>query len=236
MRIIFVLIGLLILGNLVAFMLPPDVEKTNRSFSSKTELSPEKIILLQSVGDSAKLDSSTGDSSTGSIDENESIAASHNIDGKCYRIGPFLHASRLSLAKAQLNNADVIYTVNKRESAAAEVFRVYMGAYASSDLAKAARQLLNDKDIFDHFQRKETDGSYVVSLGIYSRSISAQASKERFEAKDLDVKIRPEKTVLPDSFWLNLLAKESQPLPHDVLKKIDWGEYSAQFGSYECQS
>jgi len=231
MRIIFGLIGLLILGNLVAFMLPADVEKVNRGFSSKAELSPEKIILLQSVGDSSQ-----SDLAESGVDQGSSSVVIVNIDGKCYRIGPFLHASRLSLAKAQLNNIDVMYTVDKRESAAAEVFRVYVGPYAESSLARASRQLLNSKDIFDHFQRKESDGSYIISLGIYSRSVSAQASKERFEEKGLNVRIRPEKTVLPDSYWLNLLAKESQSLPYDVLKKIDWGEYSAQFGSYQCPS
>lgn len=231
MRIIFGLIGLLVLGNLIAFMLPADVEKINRGFSSKAELSPEKIILLQSIGGSDQSDVAGVGSDGGG-----STATSFNIDGKCYRIGPFLHASRLSLAKAQLNNIDVTYTVDKRESTAAEVFRIYVGPYADSSLARASRQSLNEKDIFDHFQRKESDGTYIISLGIYSRSVSAQASKERFEGKGLNVRIRPEKTVLPDSFWLNLLVNESQALPYDVLKKIDWGEYSAQFGSYKCSS
>ena len=232
MRIIFVLIGLLILGNLIVFLLPTNEEKLNQGFSSKVELSPEKITLLQ-IADGVDLPNSADISS---VNNGVAAASSTNADGKCYRIGPFLHASRLSLAKAQLNNIDVTYTVDKRESAAAEVFRVYIGPYENSSLARESRQSLNSKDIFDHFQRKESDGSYVISLGIYSRGVSAQASKERFEEKGLNAKIRPEKTVLPDSFWLNLLVNGSQTLPYDVLEKIDWGEYSAQFGPYECQS
>lgn len=232
MRIIFSLIGLLILGNLIAFMLPSDIEQANLGFVSKAELNPEKIILLQSLGDPAEQDDLISADSV----ESDSSVMEVNADGKCYRIGPFLHASRLSLAKAQLNNIDVLYTVDKRESAEAEVFRVYLGPYADNVLARQARQLLNSSDIFDHFQRKESDGSYIISLGIYSRVVSSQASKERFEDKGLDVRIRPEKTVLPDSYWLNLLAKGSQALPYDVLRKIDWGEYSAQFGAYQCRA
>lgn len=230
MRLVFGLIGLLILGNLVAFMLPADVEKGNRSFSSKKEMSPSKIVLLHSA-----LSNSERESLLGSGVESESnVLVSKNVDGKCYRIGPFLHASRLSLAKAQLNNINVRYTIDKRVSAAAEVFRVYVGPFDSEDLARESRQKLNESEVFDHFQRKESDGLYIISLGIYSRGVSAQASKERFEAKGLSARIRPEKTVLPDSFWLNLLSKNSQGLPYGVLKKIDWGEYSAQFGSYSC--
>lgn len=231
MRIIFSVIGLLILGNMILFMLPEDSKKINRGFAAKVEVSPGKIVLLQSVDTSNQMDATSS-----SFDESDPSVVAVNIDGKCYRIGPFLHASRLSLAKTQLNNINVSYTIDKRESAAAEVFRVYTGPYADNDLAKEGRNLLNENDIFDHFQRKETDGSYIISLGIYSRDVSAQASKKKLEGKGFNIKVRLENTVLPDSYWLNLLTKESQALPHETLKKIDWGEYSAQFGAYNCQT
>ena len=235
MRLIFGLIGLLILGNLVVYLLPNEQDGSNNRFGSRAEVAAEKVVLLQ-ADDIAVDDLVVGESQLLSDSVDRSLPVLAKVDGKCYRVGPFLHSSRLSLAKAQLNNINVLYTVEKRESAAAEVFRVYVGPFLTSERARAARQELNEGGVFDHFQRKESDANYIVSLGIYSRSVAAQASKERFESRGLQVRIRPEKTVLPDSYWLSLLVRESQTLPFAVLRKIDWGEYSTQFGSYSCQS
>lgn len=235
MRLIFGLIGLLILGNLVVYLLPNERDESNNRFGSRAEVAADNVVLLQAGDVTAdELVASESQLLSDSVDRSLPVVA--QIDGKCYRIGPFLHSSRLSLAKAQLNNINVLYTVEKRESASAEVFRVYVGPFISSERARAARQELNDSGVFDHFQRKESDANYIVSLGIYSRSVAAQASKERFESLGLQVRIRPEKTVLPDSYWLSLLVRESQTLPFEVLRKIDWGEYSTQFGAYTCQN
>ncbi len=239
MRLIYFLIGCFFIANLVVFLMPSEQQRINEGFTRAQEVAPQQIVLMTSKSSELVASSGGGTFSDDDATPVVDVAAdglSNKIDGKCYRVGPFLHSSRLSLAKAQLNNMGVFYTVEKRESTPAEVFRVYVGPFDSDARGRSARQELTELGIYDHFQKQDEDGRYIVSLGIYSRRTTADNSRERFESRNLNAKVRPEKTVLPDSYWLSLLGRELVDLPVEVLQNVDWGEYSAQFGSYECQA
>jgi len=217
-RVVLFLLGLFILGNLIVFLMPKAKQVSAVSYEQKAEISPESISVVAERLVYPQSKPSTSD-----------IA----VNKKCYRVGPFMHPSTLSLAEAKLDNLGVDYAMESRESTTAEVFRVYMGPYDDAVSASSARDELSAKGITDHFQRKESSGSFMVSLGIYSRGISAQRSLEGFLDKGIKVRMRPERTVLPESYWLNLDNVDKKNM-RDSIRGLDWGERSAQFGYYRC--
>lgn len=234
MRLILFIAGVFILGNLIVYLVPKSTLQSNQRFAQKAEVASDKINIVMQRLEVEPIKQRVIEP-TQKNRTNDAGAPANSVvkNKKCYRVGPFLHASRLTLAKTRLNNLGMLYDVEKRPSNTAEVFRVYLGPYVTSANASAVRQKLSEKGIFDHFQRKEQAGQHIVSLGIYSRSVSAQSSLERFIEMDIDARMRPERTVLPNSFWLNISSAVEEFSP-ESLRKINWGEHSAQFGAYKC--
>jgi len=243
-RVILFILGLFILGNLIVVLMPKADEVVNQNYQQRSEIAPDSISVVakrmkvkpvvDGVVDGLKR------SSVGATDKKVTNKVKLDVAAvavqqrkKCYRVGPFMHMARLSVAKSKLTNLDLDFDEVQRPSAAAEVFRIYLGPYADSKRAADVRRELTAKGIFDHFQRKEGDGKYVVSLGIYSRAVSAQGSLERFLEEGVDARIRPERTVLPASYWLNIVGERTS-FPLESMRGIDWGEHSARFGRYSC--
>lgn len=223
--------------NLILFLLPGTHQRSNFGFTNQPAIDPQQIrVLNNNVAKPSPPIQPEANPLQGTAVASQESAVSKLIDGQCYRVGPFLHTERLSSAKNLLDKIGVLYEVEKRESAKAEVYRVFIGTFNDQTQAREARQQLNENGIFDHFVKRDTDGRYLISLGIYSRETTANASLKRFEDRSLKVRLRPEQTVLPDSYWLGLLARNGESLPFTELQQAEWGEYSAQFGTYDCQS
>lgn len=155
--------------------------------------------------------------------------------GVCYRLGPFMHSESYELAQAVLFNAGVEYQESTRQVQESDVFRLFLGPYETSAEVADARLDLKRKRILDHFSRKLDDGTYIISLGIYSSEETAQSALRLFADELADVKSQSESVVLPNSYWLHFaLATDSSKL--EQLSSIDWGENSVKLGPHTCRT
>jgi hypothetical protein len=134
-----------------------------------------------------------------------------------------------------LFNVDVDYKKSKRVSKASNVFRIYLGPFATQAEANDARVDLTRKNVLDHFVRNIDDGTLMISLGIYSTPESAAAALRLFNETVGDVSQRSENVVLPDSYWLYFGVDGDQRMLNQ-LTVMDWGEPSARMGLFNCHS
>jgi len=228
MRILLYVCAALLVANVVAFLWPDKANVAPHVSAPKKEVNPHFVRLNKEIEEKFYSQAAI------SIDVDEEIAAAAvsaavAAGQSCYRIGPFMHKENYELAQAVLLNAGVEYRKSKRTSKSSNVFRVFLGPYASQPEVADARVDL------DHFVRKQDDGEYIISLGIYSTEETADTAVRLFDGKLDEVKKQSETVVLPDSFWLHFpMAKDS--LARQQLASTDWGEQSAKMGLYSCDS
>ena len=151
----------------------------------------------------------------------------------CYRLGPFMHPTNFDLAEAVLFNANVKFKKSTRESKSSEVYRVYIGPFQSKAEADDAKVELKRKNVLDHFLRREKPGRFIVSLGIYTTSGSANNAILLFDGKLDNVKVQQEMVVLPSTSWFHFKSLTDDGLQRQ-LSRMDWGEQSAKIGKFDC--
>jgi len=218
MRVLMSVVAMLVLLNAAVFLWPDSTRRAVHVSTPKPDINPQFIRLNKEI--EAKYA--------------KSVARAQNVDGICYRLGPFMYQANYELAQAVLFNASVEFTKSKRTSKESNVYRVYLGPYESRPEVSDVRVMLKRKNILDHFVRKVSEQEYVISLGIYTTLESAQDAVVLFDGKLEDVKIQSESLVLPDSFWLHF-SLGSQRAIKQQLSDMDWGEQSAKLGEYDCQ-
>ena len=226
---IFISIALLLL-NVVLFLLPTDVETSNAKYASQSELNSEEIRLIESATAEENFN----------VDEIPNISGSNvglSVDAKdvCYRIGPFLRENRVEAVGQELKDLFVGYSLIQRESASVQATRVYVGTFDDASAALAARRQLTNDGVNDHFHREEEDGSYIVSLGIYSKSESAEQQQAKFREQNIAALLRQEETLLPTNYWLEL-SRFTSPRKIESVAQISWGESSVSLGKHPCQN
>ena len=156
------------------------------------------------------------------------------LEQSCYRVGPFVHEENFELAQAVLLNSSIEYKKARRESKESNVFRVFLGPFASQAEAVDVRIDLRRKKIADHFIRKNSDDQYVVSLGIYTTKESADDALRLFSEVLEEVQYDSETVVLPESYWLYFSLSEENKARQQLLQ-VDWGERAAKMGKFGCQ-
>lgn len=243
-RILLYAVAVLVLLNAVAFMWPDKSNTAAHVYPSKEDVNPHFVRLNKEIEERFYsrpiveiAEDLTAEVAVEAISEAEKPSSSQitSSNQPCYRVGPFLHQSNYELAQAVLFNAEVDYRKSKRPSKESNVYRIYLGPFATQSEVDDARLDLKRKNVLDHFSRQYDDSLFMISLGIYSTPESANTALRLFNEKLDDVKQRIENVILPDSYWLHFAIEESdQTLAQ--LRIIDWGEPSAKLGLFTCAS
>ena len=219
--------GLLIIANTALMFWPTSASRAAHIHGQRSEVNPHFIRLNKEIED--RFNGSEipigGEGDLNIVEQN---------GAQCYRLGPFMHRSNYELAEAVLFNANIDYRRSKRESRRSEVYRIYLGPFPTQAEALDKRTELRSRNILDHFVRKQENGDFIVSLGIYTTQESADNAVKLFDGALETVKMSQEDLVLPDSYWLHFAIGDDDPLKQQ-LKLMDWGEQSAKFGNYRCQ-
>ncbi|MGH1429005.1 MAG: SPOR domain-containing protein [Arenicella sp.] len=235
MRVLILISGVFLLVNIVLYLLPTDIETSNLKYASDPEINQEDIrfliedqVAIEALNIAAIVEGSASDSSSAASQAISSIPV-------CYRIGPFLRETRMTSAGKQLSDLKVDFSLVERQPVSVSATRVFVGSFASASEAVAARQQLSKDGINDHFHRREPDGSYIVSLGIYSKKSSAEGLQKKFRDQNIAAKMRDEETRLPKNYWLELPSSINQDDIQSLLG-ISWGESSVTLGKHACQT
>ena len=145
-----------------------------------------------------------------------------------------MHRSNYELAQAVLFNANIDYQKSTREERRSEVYRLYLGPFATQAQALDKRTELKRANVLDHFVRKQNNGTYIISLGIYTTQQAANNALSLFDGKLNSVKTTQENLLLPNSYWLHFAVRNQDPLEQQ-LSLMDWGEQSTKLGKYRCR-
>jgi len=233
MKLLSVLCLLLIVLNVAAYLWPDKANFAPHAHSEKEDINPNYLRLNKEI--EAKFYNQAAKPV-----EWEAGSASHTqalpvADVNCFRVGPFLHKENYELAQAVLVDVGVAYKKAKRDSQQSNVYRVYLGPYETQGQATDVRVDLRRKKILDHFVRKDGDGGFVVSLGIYTTKESVLNAVALFEETVEDVKYEDELVLLPESYWLYFNLNEENETRQQLLA-LDWGERAAKMGKFQCQA
>jgi hypothetical protein len=154
---------------------------------------------------------------------------------ECGKIGPFISAEQLDIARVQLTSLSLNFSENTEPGRSADVLRLYLVAASGADGLDSLRANLNDAGITDHFKMADEDGIYMLSLGVYSEPERANRVAKEYQGLGFDVRIREETTRLPDRFWLlvGLEGKSSQLVR--TLSGMIWGTPGIGFSTDSCQ-
>lgn len=228
MRILGWLCGVFIIANICLLLWPTTASTAAHIHAPKRDINPHFVRLNKEVEDNFY--------AAQSYMQVAEVPTEVVIKGEnCYRLGPFMHHTNYELAQAVLFNANVEFQKETRVSKTAEVYRAHLGPYADKTQVASARKELTGKKIMDHFSRRESDGQYIVSLGIYTSQESADKALEIFSEKLDGVKLQQEIVVLPNSSWLHF-SVDNKPTITQQLERMDWGESAAKLGKYQCRS
>ena len=236
MRVLILFSAIFLLGNIVLYLLPTDIETSNLRYASDPEINDENIRFLlgeRTAAEPVNLASSSNSSSQQN-QEDGSVDSAGNVNA-CFRIGPFLRETRVNTATKYLLDLSIPYDLIERQPTKVIASRVYVGPFAGASEAFAARKKLTESGINDHFHKREADGSYIVSLGIYSKPASASAQQLKFREKNIAALIREENTQLPKNYWLELVSTTPE-YKIASLNGVDWGESSVSTGKQRCRS
>lgn len=251
MKLLSYLIGILIISNVVVYFWPDELNTGAKLYATKADVKPHFLRLNKEIEDKyyarQKIDKLVSESTFTPPISSDDLAANllqeeaSNADdgvaleGDCYRLGPFLHVANYELAQALLLSEDLDYKKTKRVAKQSDVYRVYLGPFTDPAVVIDTRTELNSKKVFDHFVRKEPDGSLIISLGIYSNLQKAADAVELFSGSLDTVRQRSENIALPASYWLHFMISSEDPL-RAKLEQTDWGETSAKVGRFQCVS
>ena len=228
MRFLLISCGLLILANTALLFLPDAASSAPHIYAPREDLNPHFIRLNKEIEEKYLVaEPASGDDSEFRIAANEGAG--------CFRLGPFMHRANYELAQAVLFNADIEYQKSTREAKQSNVFRVYLGPFESQALALDKRTELKRLNILDHFIRKDSEGAFIVSLGIYTTQSSADNAVALFDGKLDKVKLKQEDLVLPNSYWLHFAIAQGDQV-RGQLSLMDWGEQSTKLGKYQCRT
>lgn len=218
--------GVLVLANVVLFLWPSAAQNAGHIHSPRADINAHFVRLNKDVEEKHQ---------AREVEQQAvSLAAESHDQDTCYRLGPFMHSVNFDLAEAVLFNADIEFTKSTREPKSSEVFRVFIGPFATKAEADDARVELKRKNVLDHFVRREVAGRFIVSLGIYTANESANNAMTSFDGTLEGVKIQQEVIVLPSASWLHFKSLSDDSL-QSQLSRMDWGELSAKMGKFDCQ-
>lgn len=226
----------LLLANIALAIWPDRANYAPHVHSTKQDVNPHFVRLNKEIEDRFYSQVTESIDLIDEVDEPiDAVSGSPDLesgDQACYRVGPFMHQENYDLAQAVLFNANIDYQKSKRASKESNVFRVFVGPYESEPEVNDARLALTRKKVLDHFIRKQSDSSYIISLGIYSSEESADSAIRLFSDKVDGVQKQGENVVLPDSYWLHFTLGDDSV--RRQLRTIDWGELSAKMGLHTC--
>ena len=232
-RLLCLLCAFLLVANVAAYYWPDKANYAPHVYNPSIDVNPRYVRLNKEIEDKFYSRPATSIGSAGEsalLDDESGLLTGSN----CYRVGPFLNQVNYDLGQAVLFNAGVDFKKSKRASKESNVFRVYLGPYANQTEATDARVELKRKEVLDHFVRKEDDGDYIISLGIYTTKETADDAILLFDGSLEEVKLKSEVVILPESFWLHFSLNEDDSV-RQQLSRIDWGEQSAKMGKFECE-
>lgn len=229
MRFLVSLCALLLIANLAVLLWPDKNRGAAHIYAEEPEINTHFVRLNKEIEEeylNAKAEK---------IDLSDSeFAASGDFSASgCYRLGPFMHRSNYELAQAVLFNANVDYKKSTRSSRQSDLYRVYLGPVDSLARANDMRVELTRKKILDHFVRKESERSYIISLGIYTTNDIASDAVQLFKDKLDSVKLKQESVFLPESFWLHFTLDQADHIRRQLML-MDWGEQSVKLGEFRC--
>ena len=235
MRALILISGIFFLINAVMYLLPTDIETSNLKYASDPEINQSDIRFLRKEQD-ALSSGKFGQLSGAQADTvGSSQSTSSDQAAACFRIGPFLRETRVKTASKHIEDLAIDYQLIVRQPNNVKASRVFVGPFEGASEAVVARKKLTDGGINDHFHRRESDESYIVSLGIYSKKESAVNQQSKFREKNIAAKVREEQTRLPKSFWIELSAStEKEKL--ESLSDVQWGESSVSAGMHKCKA
>lgn len=232
MRFAVLLAACLVLLNVVVFLWPSGAAYAPNVHAARKDVNPHFIRLNKEIEERffSQVAAEAGVVPAG---QEVQLAAISKPGEACYRLGPFMHRENYELAQAVLLNANLEYRKSKRASKTSDVFRVFLGPYETREQVADARTDLKRNNVLDHFVRKQDDGSYIISLGIYSTQEAADTAVELFDGKLSGVQKQGEVVMLPESYWLHFSMTDQQA-SRLQLSAMDWGEQSAKMGLYPC--
>lgn len=245
MRILILMSGVFLLANIVLYLLPTDIETSNLKYASDPEINQTEIRFLVEEREKKVAPLDIANLPDLSSPETPGYAKGYTASSDkssqktntpiCYRVGPFLRETRVKAAGKQLDEKSLDHSLVERQPVSVSATRVYVGPFTGASEAVAARKQLTKDGIDDHFHRREKDGSYIVSLGIYSKKDSAVNQQEKFRTQNIAAQTRDEKTRLPKNYWLELSTLiDSKNI--ESLSSISWGESSVSVGKHPCQT
>ena len=138
------------------------------------------------------------------------------VDARCYTLGPFKSKSDATNLRKELDSLGITAIRRMSKDNTRQGYWVILPPEANRTAAKAHIETLKSKGIKDYFLVATGEQTNAVSLGVFSKSESAQRRYE--EIRDLGFNARIEKVDLPlREYWLDWPVEQN--LLPDVLEK-----------------
>lgn len=209
------LVGVLLLLNVALFLWATGHQPTSGpdSTSFRQPVNPAGMRLLSEV---ARPEPGTG------------------LQTGCYRVGPFYDQNAVALAGQKLDILRVPFrqrTVKERELRA---YRVFVGPYSTESAIETQRNLLRAGGITDHYIKRESEGTSLISLGLFSQKSGADAFVRELEGKRINAQLRTEDRVLGPTFWLELDDRDANRAATGGLEQTGWGDPRANLRPLPC--
>lgn len=226
MRFVLLVCAGLLFANVAVFLWPATNSIAPHIYAKRADINPNLLSLNKEV-------ESRYYASARATTKNDELGQSFADNESCYRLGPFMHLPNYELAQVVLFDTQVDFLKSTRPAQNSEVFRVYLGPFVTQAEIDDLRLDLKRKKILDHFVKKEGEERYIVSLGIYTTETASSAAVALFSDVLVDVKMKLEQLLLPESHWLHLALDDGQSVRQE-LSNMDWGEVSVKLGKHEC--
>lgn len=231
MKFLLIVFFILVLLNVTTYLWPNKSNHAPHLQTQKTDLNANFIRLNKEIESDYYDRLNNRDHAFYGLDASKNRVS---VEQSCYRLGPFVEDDNFEQAKVLLEEDEIEFTSERRQSKESNVFRVYLGPFNSQDEAVDARNELREKEVLDHFIRENSNGEPIVSLGIYTTQETLDDALALFEGSSIDVKYDEELVLLPESTWLFFALSDENINLENMLSR-DWGEPAAKMGKFTCQ-
>ncbi len=148
----------------------------------------------------------------------------------CLRIGPFATRSKAVLSRTLLTTTGVqALALESSADRMIKAYRIYMGPFENRSDTGSLRDYLNQMGNDDQYLVRESDGSLVISLGLFTQNDGADRFLNELRSKGISANKREEMRSLGDNYWLLLRAGDE-----DKIKYRSWPDPRAGLHRVVC--
>jgi len=129
----------------------------------------------------------------------------------CLRVGPFISKTKAVFSRTLLTTLGVrTVALEASPDRRIKAYRIFMGPFQSRRARVAIRDHLNSLGIYDLYFIRESDGTLLISLGLFTQKNGAFRFLQKLREQGLQASLRKEMRSLGGSYWLLLTGLDER--------------------------